>query len=262
MASSLQREHGVWCLLLPSLAYLALYSALPHKELRFIFPALPALNAVAARGLAKLYVGWRGSPRWLSHARVGLVVSVLLASVAITTVFTAASMNNYPGGEALARMHDWHDAHYPPNHDSATATVGQQEEEEEVWVHVDVAAAMTGVSRFGQREHNFLVDGGGGVGGRRGGSSSTSNETTWRYSKRESITTTELCEYTYVVTADPTALVGGACVDDFEVVVEARGFVRVDFTRLMVETKPEIFVLHNANWRRREEVVEYSSSSS
>lgn len=38
----------------PVLAYLALYSALPHKELRFIFPALPVLTLGAASAVIKV----------------------------------------------------------------------------------------------------------------------------------------------------------------------------------------------------------------
>ena len=39
---------------LPAVLYVALYSFLPHKELRFLFPALPVLTLAAAVGLAQL----------------------------------------------------------------------------------------------------------------------------------------------------------------------------------------------------------------
>ena len=41
-------------LLLPILCFVIIYSKLPHKELRFIFYALPILNLVAAMGLSNV----------------------------------------------------------------------------------------------------------------------------------------------------------------------------------------------------------------
>ncbi len=41
-------------ILSPALIFVGLYSILPHKELRFIFPALTLLNLAAAVGLSKM----------------------------------------------------------------------------------------------------------------------------------------------------------------------------------------------------------------
>jgi len=38
----------------PAIIFVGLYSFLPHKELRFIFPALTLLNLGGAMGLAKM----------------------------------------------------------------------------------------------------------------------------------------------------------------------------------------------------------------
>lgn len=156
-----------------ALAFIAAYSFLPHKELRFILPAVPLLNAVAAAGISRAFQaagraaaptnksgsrGWRGlksAARTLFlSARTGrLVVTAaaiglaLAASATLSLLAASAAAVNYPGGAALARLHDLggvpggrprdraafpSPSHWPPA------------------VHIDVAAAQTGVSRFGE----------------------------------------------------------------------------------------------------------------
>ena len=110
----------------PATVFVALYSVLPHKELRFVFPALPALNLASGVGAA-----------WLSEAfpRLGKVppALALVACVLSTTMFWSAARLNYPGGHALAALHS---AVAPPPARGLS-------------VHVDVYSAMSGVSRFG-----------------------------------------------------------------------------------------------------------------
>ncbi|CAM9768167.1 unnamed protein product, partial [Ectocarpus sp. 12 AP-2014] len=48
-----RRRLQVFSYLLPGVAMVFLYSALPHKELRFIFPALPLFNLAAGVGMSK-----------------------------------------------------------------------------------------------------------------------------------------------------------------------------------------------------------------
>ncbi|KDO18106.1 hypothetical protein SPRG_16521 [Saprolegnia parasitica CBS 223.65] len=123
-------DRDVCYYVLPVVLYMLLFSILPHKELRFILNAVPMLNLASAVGVAKL---WRGR-----HKTAWPLLCVVL-SLAITAlcsvVFTLASHANYPGGVAFAKLHAL-------QHVRAT---------EPVHVHIDVAAAMTGVSRFGEQ---------------------------------------------------------------------------------------------------------------
>ena len=117
----------------PCAVFVTLYSFLPHKELRFIIYVVPVLNVAAAEACKRLWIG-RTKPStlwWRKIAALGAVFHIL-ANVIFTCLLVAVSSKNYPGGEALASFHrinaDRNDFH----------------------VHIDVFAAQTGISRFGQ----------------------------------------------------------------------------------------------------------------
>ncbi|KAJ8654422.1 hypothetical protein O0I10_009863 [Lichtheimia ornata] len=117
------RDATVRRLLMPSLIYIGLFSCLPHKEWRFIIYTIPVWTAAAAASV----VGWMRSRLGLA-----LVLSGGLASIVGSVVMLSISMQNYPGGEALARLHLLEPSTQP------------------LHVHLDVPTAMTGASRFGE----------------------------------------------------------------------------------------------------------------
>lgn len=91
-------------IILPCLAFVAIYSILPHKEWRFIIYIVPPLTAVASVGASWLWIRRDKSMlyRLLTLAVVGSAIMSFLASISLLAV----SSLNYPGGEAVMRLRD------------------------------------------------------------------------------------------------------------------------------------------------------------
>lgn len=87
---------------LPALGMVLAFSCLPHKELRFIFPALPLFNLVAAMSMAS---GWQSRFRFLRFFFRLLIVGSLALNFFVTGVSLWASSWNYPGGHAAEQLH-------------------------------------------------------------------------------------------------------------------------------------------------------------
>ncbi|KAI5207857.1 hypothetical protein E4T39_01800 [Aureobasidium subglaciale] len=117
-------------IMIPLLAFVAIYSVLPHKEWRFIIYIIPGLTGVAAAGASWIWT--RRSKtllyRFLSLALVGSTILSFTTSLGLLYI----SSLNYPGGEALTRLHEV----VSSGHDGQT------------WVYMDNLACQTGVTRF------------------------------------------------------------------------------------------------------------------
>lgn len=136
-------------LVLPNLAFVALYSLQPHKEWRFIiYTILPFLTA-AALGANWIWTHRSKSPlyRLLSAA---LVLSVI-GSLAASGIMLAISRLNYPGADALNRLHALVPQH---QHQQQSIYLGGQggEQRMTVNVHMGTLACMTGITRFQQQQ--------------------------------------------------------------------------------------------------------------
>ncbi|GMI61325.1 hypothetical protein ScalyP_jg6167 [Parmales sp. scaly parma] len=222
-------------------AFVGLYSLLPHKELRFVFPAIVGLNVVAGVGMGRLheyvfaYVrGGRNKNKGMgknkgknkgnnnsnnnnnNNKRQLLAGAVGLGLMGITgagtVVFLGASRLNYPGGVALKRLLE-----------IVPVPVDAQAQADRVRVHVDVAAAMSGVSLFGFGREN------------------------WEFTKSgyEEENENDLGgegAYDYAITEiKPTKNEEGTLLETVE------GFDYIDYRRGKIVTSPKLFIVDKKN---------------
>ncbi|XP_076667453.1 alg12 alpha-1,6-mannosyltransferase isoform X1 [Andrena cerasifolii] len=124
-------------LTVPGIVFVALFSFLPHKELRFIVYVFPLLNVSAAAVCHRIWENRAKSP-WN-----GVLALIISGHLVLNTLFSmfllCVAGSNYPGGLAIAKLHRLEKDCVNPVH-----------------VHIDVLTAQTGVSRFMQTNDSWI----------------------------------------------------------------------------------------------------------
>ena len=137
-------------IVLPNLFFVFLYSFQPHKEWRFIVYVVPPLLAAAAAGAAWI---WTRRSKLLVYRFLSLcLIASTLGSFGASFAMLAISRLNYPGAEALNRLHTIADG--------SKRTID---------VHMDTLTCMTGVTHFLENPSPKDI----------------LNATVWRYDKTE-----------------------------------------------------------------------------
>ncbi|KAL8675783.1 MAG: hypothetical protein Q9224_007383, partial [Gallowayella concinna] len=130
-------------LVLPNIIFVALYSLQPHKEWRFIIYIIPPFLTAAALGANWIWT--RRSKSMLYRILSLALAASVLGSFAASAFMLAVSRLNYPGAEALNRLHVLVPEHFSQEHHP----VGRRERI--VNVHMDTLSCMTGITRFHQQ---------------------------------------------------------------------------------------------------------------
>ncbi|CAL4123043.1 unnamed protein product, partial [Meganyctiphanes norvegica] len=131
-------DKRVRVLLTPALVFVALYSFMPHKELRFIIYVFPLFNVAAARASQFFWEG-RDKTGGRQFLAIGCILH-LICNAALTGLLVTISSANYPGGVALQKFHEIVPA------------------SESVNLHIDNLCAQSGVSRFTQLNDNWIYN--------------------------------------------------------------------------------------------------------
>jgi len=127
-------------LILPQVLFIAVYSLQPHKEARFIIYSVPPLTVAAS--LSASYIWTRRSKSLIYLLGSTLLVGSIFASFAISGGMLLISSLNYPGGAALAHLHQLLGHKHWDTPPSTNETIN---------IHMDVLSCMTGVTRFQEK---------------------------------------------------------------------------------------------------------------
>ncbi|CAK9822153.1 Probable Dol-P-Man:Man(7)GlcNAc(2)-PP-Dol alpha-1,6-mannosyltransferase [Anthophora retusa] len=127
----------VRALTVPGIAFVTLFSFLPHKELRFIIYVFPLLNVSAAVVCHRIWENRTKSP-WNGFLAL-LILGHLVLNALFSMFLLCVASSNYPGGLAIAKLHRLEKDSVNPVH-----------------VHIDVLTAQTGVSRFAQTNDSWI----------------------------------------------------------------------------------------------------------
>ena len=226
----------------PVCGFVLLYSFLPHKEIRFIFPALPMFNVCAAYGMSRLHqcaLSPGDASGKLTRYITGLMyfggAGALAATLIGSLLFTRLSSFNYPGGEALVRLR-WHLEQSIPIQQSASEEMNKMAREG-VHLHVDVAAAMTGVSLFSQKYASNLI-----LRDEKGEPSSVPFRVDKSGYEEANSSSGKLTEFTHLLTEQRQ--VGG-----FSMVEAIKGHPRLDIRARRIATEEAIYIHERNGWK-------------
>lgn len=207
--------------LLPVLGFVTLYSFLAHKEVRFIFPAIPMLNASAALGIRRFSIlafpAKGKEPLLIASLAFYSGLSCLLITWVGSLLFVAVSRQNYPGGDALLRLSDdISNLQLPPATD--------------IHVYIDVASAMSGVSLFGQRAADARTE-----------------EVNWifhksGFEKEHSLEAFNIDSVTHILSEDADLS------PEFKVIDTIRGSPSFNIRRLRIDTIIALHILERKAW--------------
>ncbi|KAL8808999.1 MAG: hypothetical protein Q9200_003824, partial [Gallowayella weberi] len=149
-ASQPSSRRSVADLVVPNMIFVMLYSLQPHKEWRFIIYIIPPLLAAASLGANWI---WTRRSKSMLYRILSLALAFsVLTSFAASAFMLAVSRLNYPGAEALNRLHTLVPEHLSQEHHPPTRG------ERIVNVHMDTLSCMTGITRFQQFPAPPLVD--------------------------------------------------------------------------------------------------------
>ena len=149
-----QLDYDTIEILLPTLLFIFIYSFLPHKELRFIYPVLPIFNLIAAKGIIKIYLLYlRHHYDYLLYIITIIIRILFFLSFFITCIILYISSYNYPGGIAFQQFHNLlsqqqQSVFYSSNLQHCQGNSNGYQGN--VSVHICNTAAINGITRFGE----------------------------------------------------------------------------------------------------------------